>query len=178
LVNKVDYYFFMNYFRTVNRKSMGLDHRLKDATYLCTYGWGKVISHLKKQMDQWSIEQLSSNGYKDFKIAYMPVIMNIDMEGTNNNDLALRARVTKQAMSKVVKELQQKGYITSKTHPKDKRGVIFTLTPRGKDFVKCAKAAVGNLMDEYRAEFGKKKFNDLVMQLVSVIEFNESKLNE
>lgn len=157
---------------------MAVDHRLKDPEYLHQYGWGKVISYLKKQMDQWSIEQLSSNGYKDFKIAYMPVIMNIATEGTNNNDLAMHGRVTKQAMSKVVKELQKKGYITAKTDPKDKRGVIFTLTPRGKDFVKCAKAAVSKLMEDYRLAFGKKKFNDLVLMLAEVIEYNDKQLND
>jgi DNA-binding MarR family transcriptional regulator len=157
---------------------MAVDKRLKDAEYLYLYGWGKIVSHLKKQMDQWSIEQLAKNGYKDFKIAYMPVIMNIDMDGTNNNELAARGRVTKQAMSKVVKELQQKGYIAAKTDPKDKRGVIFTLTSRGKDFVKCARTAVSELMDEYRKEFGKKNFNDLVMRLADVIEHNDKMLNE
>ena len=154
---------------------MGFDHRLKDQEYIRSYGWGKIISHLKKQMDQWSISQLSKFGYKDFKIAYMPVIMNIDMEGTNNNDLAARARVTKQAMSKVIKELQKKGYISAKTDPKDKRSVIFTLTARGKDFIQGARFCVGGLMDDYRKEFGKKNFNELLQQLVEVIEYNDKR---
>ncbi|MGC4020572.1 MAG: winged helix DNA-binding protein [Cyclobacteriaceae bacterium] len=154
---------------------MGLDNRLKDQEYIRSYGWGKIISHLKKQMDQWSIYQLSNFGYKDFKIAYMPVIMNIDTDGTNNNELAARARVTKQAMSKVVKELQKKGYISAKTDPKDKRSVIFTLTARGKDFIQGARSCVGGLMDEYRKEFGKKNFNDLLQQLVAVIEYNDKR---
>jgi len=157
---------------------MGLDPRLKDTEYLLMYGWGKIVSHLKKQMDQWAITELSQNGYKDFKIAYLPVIMNIDLDGTTNNDLADRARVTKQAMSKVIKELQGKGYISAKPDPRDKRSIIFTLTARGKDFVKCAKKVSGELMDNYRKEFGKKNFNDLVIRLVAVIEHNDKKLNE
>ncbi|MBS1681908.1 MAG: winged helix-turn-helix transcriptional regulator [Bacteroidetes bacterium] len=152
---------------------MSYDLRLKDPEFICTYGWGKVIANLKKQMDQWSVNQLSSRGYKDFKLAYMPVIMNIDLDGTNNNDLAARARVSKQAMSKVIKDLQKKGYITSKTDTKDKRSSIFTLTSRGKDFVKGAKFCVRGLMDEYRKVFGKKEFNELLLKLVEVIEYND-----
>jgi DNA-binding MarR family transcriptional regulator len=157
---------------------MGFHHLLHDKKYVQTYGWGKIVSYLKKQMDQWSIQKLSENGYKDFKTAYMPVIMNIAPEGTNNNDLAAHARVTKQAMSKVVKELQSKGYVSAKVDPNDKRSTIFILTGRGKDFVKCARASVSGLMDDYRKEFGKKNFEELLDQLVKVIEYNEKKLND
>ena len=91
---------------------MALDSKLNDTAYIHECGWGKVLSHLRKQFEQWAIERLARKGYKDFKMTYMPVIMNIDLNGTNNNDLAQRAQVTKQAMSKVVKELQNSGYIT------------------------------------------------------------------
>jgi len=107
----------------------------------------------------------------------MPVIMNIDLNGTNNNDLAKRSKVSKQAMSKVVKELQQSGYISSKTDTNDKRSVIFTLTKKGKDFIMCARACVNEIMSEYRKEFGKKNYDDLLYKLVSIIEYNDKRLN-
>lgn len=157
---------------------MGFHHLLHDKKYVQTYGWGKIVSYLKKQMDQWSIQKLSENGYRDFKIAYMPVIMNIAPEGTNNNDLAAHARVTKQAMSKVVKELQAKGYVSAKVDHNDKRSTIFILTGRGKDFVKCARESVNGLMNDYRKEFGKKNFEDLLDRLVEVIAYNEKRLND
>jgi len=153
-------------------------YKLDDPEYLLCYGWGKIISILKKQMDQWTIERLSNEGYKDFKVAYMRVIMNIDADGTNNNELATRAGITKQAMSKIVSDLQKKGYIASKTDTKDKRSTIFALTPRGKEFVKCARSNSNKQMDEYRKVFGKKNFNELVMKLVDVIKYNYKNSND
>src|SRR5258706_10179550 len=132
---------------------MALDRKLKDPEYIKMYGWGKILSHLKKQMDHWAIEQITKNGFKDFKISYMPVIMNIDMNGTRNNELANCSKMTKQAMSKIVKELQKKGYISAKTDTTDKRGVIFSLTTRGKDFIMIARKCIEGLMNEYRKEF-------------------------
>jgi hypothetical protein len=44
--------------------------------------------------------------------------------------------------------------------------------------VKCARASVSGLMDDYRKEFGKKNFEELLDQLVKVIEYNEKKLND
>jgi DNA-binding MarR family transcriptional regulator len=141
------------------------------------YGYAKIISVLKKQLDKWALEELKKNGFKDFKIAYMPVIMNIDLHGTRNFDLAMCAKMTKQAMSKLVKELQKKGYVAAKTDENDKRGVVFTLTNRGKDFVTVARQCFSGLMNEYRKEFGKKNFDDLLDKLLNIIEYNDKNLN-
>ncbi|GHM98647.1 hypothetical protein WSM22_01370 [Cytophagales bacterium WSM2-2] len=156
---------------------MALDRKLQDPEYVRMYGWSKIVAHLKKQMDHWAVDAITKNGFKDFKLAYMPVIMNIDKDGTRNNDLAVCAKMTKQAMSKIVKELQKKGYISAKTDPKDKRGVIFSLTARGNDFLMGARAYVSELMNDYRREFGKKNFDELMSRLINIIEYNDRKLN-
>ena len=156
---------------------MALDPRFKDVEYMQSCGWGKILAHLKKQFDQWAVDRLAQRGYKGFKMTYMPVIMNIDPDGTSNNDLALRSKVTKQAMSKVIKELQKSGYISSKTDPTDKRSTIFSLTNKGKNLIACAKESVGELMNEYRKEVGKKNYDDLLQKLISIVEYNDKKMN-
>lgn len=156
---------------------MALDRKLQDPEYIRMYGWSKIIAHLKKQLDQWALDQITKNGFRDFKLAYMPVIMNIDKDGTRNNDLASCSKMTKQAMSKIVKELQKKGYVSAKTDPSDKRGVIFSLTKRGHDFLMGARACVSSLMEEYRKEMGKKNFDDIMNKLITIIEYNDKKLN-
>lgn len=156
---------------------MALDQRFNDTEYMLSCGWGKILSHLKKQFDQWAIERLAKKGYKAFKMTYMPVIMNIDASGTNNNDLAVRSKVTKQAMSKVIKELQRAGYISSKKDPSDKRSVIFSLTAKGKNLIACAKESVGELMNEYRKELGRRNFDDTVHKLIGLVAYNDRKMN-
>lgn len=154
-----------------------MDEKLRDTAFILQCGWGKVIAHLRKQFEQWATGRLAQKGYKGFKMVYMPVIMNIDLEGTNNNDLAKRAQVTKQAMSKVVKELQQMGYITSKTDPNDKRSTIFMLTAKGKNFIQGARDSVAELMEEYRGVLGKKNFDETLHNLLALIQYNNKKLN-
>lgn len=155
---------------------MALDRKLQDPEYVRMYGYAKIISVLKKQLDKWALEELKKNGFKDFKIAYMPVIMNIDLHGTRNFDLAMCAKMTKQAMSKLVKELQKKGYVAAKADANDKRGVVFTLTNRGKDFVTVARQCFSGLMNEYRKEFGKKNFDDVLDKLLNIVEYNDKKV--
>jgi DNA-binding MarR family transcriptional regulator len=154
---------------------MNLDKKLKETEYLKKESWGKIISIIKKQFDQWVLEELASHNHHDFKLGHLPFIMNIASEGISNNELAKRARVTKQAMSKVAKELQELGYIVSQTDPKDGRVIIFSLTDRGKKFVIDARVCVKGLMDEYRGAIGKNKFDSMIQTLLEVIAYNEKK---
>jgi len=155
---------------------MNIDKQLADTEYIKKQNWGKLLALSKRQFDEWATRRLSSHGYDDFKMVYMPVLMNIQAEGTNNNDLALHARVTKQAMSKVAKELQQMGYIKSKVSADDKRSTIFSLTERGKKLVVQARLSVKELMDTYRKEFGKEEFDATLDMLMKVIDFTENKI--
>lgn len=155
---------------------MSLDQKLKDTEYIKTNSWGKILTYLKRQFDQWATLKLTENGYKHFKMAYMPVLMNIKAEGTNNNELAKSARVTKQAMSKVAKELIDNGYIKTKTDPSDKRSTIFLLTDKGKKLVIEARVCVKELMDEYRALVGGDDFDRTLQVLLKIIDYTDDKL--
>jgi len=104
------------------------------------------------------------------------VLMNIKLEGTNNNELARNARVTKQAMSKVAKELYELGYIKTKVDPSDKRSTIFMLTERGKKLVVEARLAVKELMDEYSEVFGHEEYGHTLQMLLKIIDYTDQKL--
>ncbi len=155
---------------------MNLDKQLAETEYIKNQNWGKILAVSKRQFDEWATRKLSSHGYEDFKMVYMPVLMNIHREGTNNNDLACHARVSKQAMSKVAKELQQMGYIKAKASTDDKRSTIFSLTDRGKKLVIQARLAVKELMDIYRKEFGKEEFDSAIGLLFRIMDFTENKI--
>jgi DNA-binding MarR family transcriptional regulator len=155
---------------------MNLDKQLADTEYIKKHNWGKLIAISKRQFDEWAMRRLNSHGYSDFKMAYMPVLMNIQAGGTNNNELAGHARVTKQAMSKVAKELQKMGYIKSRSSLEDKRSTIFTLTDRGKKLVIQARLSVQELMDTYRKEFGKEEFERTLKMMFRIVEYTDQKI--
>jgi DNA-binding MarR family transcriptional regulator len=159
-----------------NRAKMSLDQKLRDTEYIKAHSWGKIVTYMKRQFDHWATEKLSENGYSSFKMAYMPVLMNIKADGTNNNELAKLARVTKQAMSKVARELIESGYIKTKTDPHDKRSTIFMLTDKGKKLVIEARLHVKDLMDEYRQLIGAEEYDKTLQTLIRIIEFTDHKL--
>jgi DNA-binding MarR family transcriptional regulator len=154
-----------------------LDEKLLQTEYMKQQSWGKIVSYLKRQFDSWTTAQLAANGYKNFKTAHMPVLMNITIDGINNNELAKRARVSKQAMSKVLKELTVLGVVKTKTDPSDKRSSIVLLTDKGKKLVIDARLCVKSLMDDYRKEFGKEKFDQHMIFMTKLIEYNDERWN-
>jgi DNA-binding MarR family transcriptional regulator len=154
---------------------MDLDKQLKETEIIKSQNWGKLISVSRKQFEEWTINRLCQHGYDNFKIAYIPVLMNVPQDGINNNELAKKARVTKQAMSKVVKELLDMGYIKSKADMDDKRNSIFSLTDKGKKMVIECRLAMKDLMDEYRSVFGKKEFDHVMTILQQIIDYNDQK---
>lgn len=150
-----------------------LDKKLLETECLKQGNWVKLISVLKHQFNEWAMARLAKSGYADFKMVYMPVLMNITPEGINNNELANHARVTKQAMSKVAKELQRMGYIKTKTDARDKRSTIIMLTERGKKLVIEARYCVKDLTDEYREVMGAAEFDRATEMLKKVLEYND-----
>jgi DNA-binding MarR family transcriptional regulator len=154
---------------------MNLDKQMSEVSLLPSQNWAKLISLSKKQFDEWTINRLASCGYTNFKIAYMPVLVNIKIEGIGNKELAIRVRVTKQAMSKVLKELLDLGYITSKVSKEDKRNSIISLTDKGKKLVILCRQSIIELMEEYRTVFGRNEFDSVLSMLHKIMEYNDQK---
>jgi DNA-binding MarR family transcriptional regulator len=108
-------------------------------------------------------------------MSYMPLLANIKPEGITNNELARKARVTKQAMSKLVKELVSMGYVVTRQNGSDKRSIDISLTPKGKKLVLSARQRVAELEKEYEDLLGKKKFQEVKETLIRIIHYHDDK---
>lgn len=159
-------------------KMSALDRQLLDTYQQKQKSWGKLLSILKRQFEAWATTELEGHGYADFKMGYMPLLMNIHPEGITNNELAKKAKVTKQAMSKVVKELVEAGYIVTETHGRDKRSSIISLTVKGKKLVLSARQKVFELEAEYETVIGKKKFAELKEMLTRIMDYHDQKFGD
>lgn len=116
----------------------------------------RLISLLKKDMDARIMEKLQQKGYTNFKLGDLPLIFNIQPEGTINNELAKRARISKQAMSKVVKNLEAGGYILTRKHANDNRSAVIFLTDEGKRLIISATESLAEIEETYTAVIGQQ----------------------
>ena len=83
--------------------------------------------------------------------------------------------VTKQAMSKVVNELAEAGYITTETDGSDRRSSIIYLTSRGKKLVLKTRTRLQELEKEYEQVLGKNELVQTKEMLQKLIDYHQSK---
>jgi len=108
-------------------------------------------------------------------MGYMPFIMNISKNGSTNNDVATKAKVTKQAMSKVVKELLEHKLIKIEKHETDARASLIFLTEKGKKLIHDTKKCVRSLSIEYANLVGDKNYQIMIDSMFKIVKYHEVK---
>jgi DNA-binding MarR family transcriptional regulator len=103
--------------------------------------------------------------------AHAKVLVHIDIHGSRLTDLAARAGISKQAMGKVIDELQFLGYVSRSTH-QDGRAKMIQFTRKGQKLLQDAGDSVDAVWHQYAQMFGEKrlaKFRDELQSLYNFV---------
>lgn len=133
-----------------------LDEQLQQHLAQRQHSLIRLLGLLKKDMDCRITAKLQHRGYNNFKLGDLVLIVNIEPQGIINNELAKKARITKQAMSKVVKNLEAEGYIRTCKHASDNRASVISLTDEGKKLIICAAESFQEIQEEYTGIIGEQ----------------------
>ena len=131
----------------------------------------RMLGLLKKDMDCRIMQKLQQKGYNNFKLGDLVLIVNIDPQGIINNELARKARITKQAMSKVVKNLEAGGIIHTSKHLSDARAAVISLTDEGKKLIISAAESFQEIQQEYTVIVGQQDA-DALQQILRKLVFS------
>lgn len=145
---------------------MSTDERYEASLARRTSSLGRLLSLVKKDLDQRLTEKLLVLGYHNFRPSDMVVLINIDDAGTINNELAKKARISKQAMSKVVKNLEADGYIATRKHETDNRASLIFLTEKGKLLLMDASESIREIEVTYIETIGEEDIATLKQVLL------------
>ena len=85
---------------------------------------------------------LSECGFAGVSEAHMKLFRNLDVHGTRPSEIAARARVTKQAMTELVRKTESLGLIKRARDPDDGRAQKVMLTSRGLQLLERTRIAV------------------------------------
>lgn len=110
--------------------------------------------------------RLHAAGYVNFKMSYLAFLANIDEKGITNNELARRAGVTKQMMSKTVSLLESEGYIYTEKNPADSRSKVIFLNERGKQLFVVLRDTFQEARNKFDDIVGYERVEQLIDTLV------------
>ncbi len=153
--------------------TLQIDEQLNTMALHAPRSFGKVSYIVKRVFDDWAIKELAKNGYPNFKMQYMPFLMNIGVGGNTNKEIAVKGRVSKQAMSKVVKELEALQLIKISTSTTDKRSVLIQLTHKGKKMVLVCKTHIIALTNTYKTILGEKNYETMINCLLQIVDYHD-----
>ena len=133
----------------------------------------KLIYILKRLTDKWATLNLSTMTSVAFNVTFMPYFMSIGNDGISNHALVNKIKVTKQAVSKTVKELESLGLVYTGKSENDARSIMIFLTPEGKVLYTAVRKMADELSEEYARFIGIKKYDQFIDTLIRLVSFHE-----
>lgn len=116
---------------------------------------------------------LAELGYSDFKIGHCMVMLNIDSAGITAAEIAKKVNVSKQAMSKLIQELIEKGFVISVKHPHDHRATLILSTEEGAKFLQALMICRKKVEADMSQVIGQEKLSQLHLILREILDHYE-----
>ncbi|MDB5137882.1 MAG: hypothetical protein JWP37_4485 [Mucilaginibacter sp.] len=134
----------------------------------------RLLYLLKRLSDEWYCTKLCHANLKGFNNSYIPLFMSIGTKGISNNKLASNLSITKQAASKVIKELEELKLVRSEKCSTDARSMMLYLTDDGIQFYEHIKNQMVMLEQEYKKVVGAKNYENAIDVMLKLVNYHEN----
>ena len=119
---------------------------------------GLVLRDAYLAVDRAVQEALAEAGFTDLRPRHHVVLRHIGHEGERPVVIADRAQVSRQAIAKVIDELERAGLVRRDPDPSDGRGVVVRLTDRGLAGLAVGRQAMDAVEARLVAEVGPRRW--------------------
>lgn len=139
-------------------------------TYRSSVNVGRLLLRAFELFRARIVASIEEAGHDDIRAADTRVFRSLDPEGTGITDLAERAGVTKQAMSQLVQNLEERGYVARRPDPEDGRCKRVLLTDAGRDVIRAARDGRRRLEETWSRHLGGEGLSSLQALLTRLLE--------
>ncbi|MEM1349791.1 MAG: MarR family winged helix-turn-helix transcriptional regulator [Myxococcota bacterium] len=131
---------------------------------------GRLFLRASQIFQDTAIHRIQEKGHTEYRIGDNQVLVHLELAGNRITDLAERAGVTKQAISKVVLDLEQRGVVERTQDPEDGRAKIVRLTAAGETMMMDAFDVVFALDAELTEIIGAERMDIVREALTELLE--------
>lgn len=131
---------------------------------------GQLLVRLLGEFRRELLDEADARGYGDIRLAHLQITGNVGTKGIRLTALAARAQLSLAAVSELVNELQELGYLERRPDPADARAKLIFPTPRGLQLLREASAKVGQLEQLWGSYAGEERFEAALQTLQNVLD--------
>jgi DNA-binding MarR family transcriptional regulator len=136
--------------------------------------FGRQIYFLYRNLVVWNEKLGPKFEEQTLGPSHLHLLFTIGMDGVSNSEMARRAKVSKQAMSKLVQEMLRNELIVIETNEHDSRCNIISLTDKGAGVLMKIWESNRKLTDEFEKRLGKVKAARLLKLMAELVESLDS----
>ena len=115
------------------------------------------------------VSGIRERGFPEFRYSDTQVLRNLDPDGTRITELAERARMTKQAMSELVRRLEKEGLVERRPDPEDGRAKRVQMTEKGRGVTEAAQVTYREVIESWSRELQEGEFARLLKLLSELL---------
>ena len=131
---------------------------------------GRLFMRAARVFQEIAVERIRALGYPDYSIGDNAVLVHLETGGNRITELAMRAGVTKQAISQLVRDLEKRGLVVRAPDPADGRAQLVCFTPTGRAMMEDAFEVVFALDDEFASLLPDGELDVVRAHLVTLLE--------
>jgi DNA-binding MarR family transcriptional regulator len=136
-----------------------------------TYDVGFLLAKASHRFNELLLEQFAAAGYPTVRASFGSVLVPLFAgDELRLGQIAAAARLSKQAMTTLVKQCEQVGLVERERDPEDGRAFRVRLTAAGREFQAVAEQAVAELDARVVAALGNRKHDALIEALKGVMD--------
>jgi DNA-binding MarR family transcriptional regulator len=132
---------------------------------------GFLLAKASQRFNERLIEQLAEHGYPEVRASYGSVLMPLfEHDDLRVGEIGARARLSKQAMTRLVAQCEADGLVQRSRDAADGRAFRVGLTFRGQELRAVVERVLTQLDDEVLARVGRRQIDALRTALKGVME--------
>jgi MarR family transcriptional regulator, temperature-dependent positive regulator of motility len=128
----------------------------------------QLLQAATRRLNAQIAEILRRHGYRDITATHTVLLSNMTLEDDTVTSISQRASVSAQAVGRLVKELEERGYLRTAADDNDARRRPILLTLRGRKLMGASFAILGDIEKQLASKVGAKSVDTLRRCLLRV----------
>lgn len=130
------------------------------------------IEVFREKQTHWLLSRLAQLGFDNVTSTHMNFLGALDCADNKAADIARRLNMTRQAVHKIVREIETLGYITTVRNPESKNSKLIRFTAKGEKLISAVRKLFAELDTHIEQQFNESNYQNLLKFLAADVSIN------